>query len=209
MDGTLIDSLQGILDAINLTFKQLGFKIERSYEEAKFFIGAGAIEFARRAMKGQNIPNDKEQEIMESFLINYARLQTIETKPFPGIIELLKELQSADIKVCIASNKPQVLLDPVVKELFPNFKFDLVFGSRPNRPEKPDPYVIYEIMKELNVEPNDCVYVGDSEYDYLTSYNAAIDLIITKYGYGFYDRPWIYKVKQTVESVSELKEKLI
>ena len=66
LDGTLLDSLQGILDTVNLSFKEMGFNIHRTYDEGKHFIGAGAIEFARRAMKGQNIPLDKEREVMDS-----------------------------------------------------------------------------------------------------------------------------------------------
>ncbi|MBQ0009424.1 MAG: HAD family hydrolase [Firmicutes bacterium] len=209
LDGTVLESLQGILDAVNMSFKQLGFNVERTYEEAKYFIGAGAIEFARRAMKGQNIPIDREKDVMDTFLANYAKTQAEVTKPFKGIPELFNELRKNGIKVCIASNKPQMLLEPVLKQLFPNFKFDIAYGQRPNKPEKPDPFIIFEIFKELNVDPQDCVYIGDSQYDMETARNAGIDSIIVTYGYGFYDQPWIKKATYTVDSVSELKKKLL
>lgn len=208
LDGTLIDSLQGILDAVNMSFKQLGFNIVRTYEESKYFIGAGAIEFARRAMEGQKIPLDREKEVMETFLVNYAKTQTVVTKPFAGIVEMLKNLKKLNYSICIASNKPQMLLDSVVKQLFPDIKFDLAMGSLPNKPDKPDPYMIYEIFKKLNVEPNDCVYIGDSQYDMETARNAGIDSVIVRYGYGFYDKPWIKKATYLVDSVSELKKLL-
>lgn len=209
MDGTLIDSLQGILDAINITFEQLGFNVKRNYDEAKYFIGAGAVEFARRAMKGQSIPLDKEKEITELFLNNYAKTQSVSAKPFPGIVEMVKDLKKHGIKVCIASNKPHILLVPVVKQLFPDFEFDAVCGTKPNKPEKPNPHVVFEIMKMFNLKDDECVYVGDSECDYKTAHNAGINLIVTKYGYGFYDEPWMNKVTQSVESVEELKERLL
>lgn len=209
LDGTLIDSLQGILDAVNMSFKELGFNIERKYDEAKYFIGAGAIEFAKRAMKGQGIPIEKEKEIMETFLKNYAKTQSIVTKPFKGIPEMIKTLQHNGYLVCIVSNKPQMLLEPVVAQLFSDIKFDIAIGQRIGKPEKPDPFSIYEIFKELNVEPNDCVYIGDSEYDYLTAHNAGIDSIIVTYGFGFYDQPWFKKPTYTVNSVKELEEMLL
>lgn len=209
LDGTLLDSLQGILDAVNMTFEELGYNVKRTYDEAKYFIGAGAIEFARRAMNGQNIPVEKEPIVMESFLKNYAKTQSIVTKPFKGIPEMIKNLQKNGYKVCIASNKPQILLEPVVKQLFPDIKFDLAAGTIPGKPEKPDPFVIFEIFKKLNVEPNECVYIGDSEYDYLTAHNAGIDSIIVTYGYGFYDRPWFKKATSNVASVKELEKKLL
>lgn len=209
LDGTLLDSLQGILDAVNMSFKELGYNVVRTFEESKHFIGAGAIEFARRAMKGTNIPLEKEKEVMERFLVNYAKTQSIVTKPFKGVTELLTELKKQGYIVCIASNKPQILLDPVVKQLFPDFTFDVALGQLPGKPEKPDPYIIYEIFKKVDVKPEECVYVGDSEYDYQVAYNAGIDSIICKYGYGFYDKPWMSKVKSSVNSIEELEKKLL
>lgn len=209
LDGTLLDSLQGILDAANLSFKEMGYNVERTFEEGKHFIGAGAIEFARRAMKGTNIPLEKETEIMERFLVNYRRIQSEATKPFKGIPELLEELQKAGYYLAIASNKPQVLLEPIVAQLFPNIKFDVALGQRKNKPEKPDPFIIFEIMKACKVEPDDCIYIGDSEYDYRTAHNAGIDSVICKYGFGFYDQPWVKKPTYLVESVEELKKLLL
>ena len=209
LDGTLIDSLQGILDAANLSFKQLGFNIHRTYEEGKHFIGAGAIEFARRAMKGTDIPLEKEREILERFLTNYQRIQAEETKPFEGINEMLTDLQKKGFYLCIASNKPQMLLDPVIKLLFPDIHFEVALGQRVNKPEKPDPFIIFEIMQKCKVEAKDCIYVGDYEYDYKTAHNAGIDSVICKYGFGFYDEPWIKKPTYLVDSVEELKNLLM
>ncbi len=206
MDGTLIDSLQGILDAVNLTFKQLGYNVERKYEEAKYFIGAGALEFAQRAMEGQNIPPEKEAEVMERFLINYDKIQSERAKPFKGMIEVLKNLQENGHILTIASNKPQILLEPIVKKLFPEIEFKAVFGERPNKPEKPDPTIVFDIMKKCCVESSDCIYIGDSEYDYQTAHNAGIDCLICEYGYGFYDKPWFKKVTKSIKSVKDLEK---
>ena len=209
LDATLLDSLQGILDAANLSFEEMGYNVHRTFDEGKHFIGAGAIEFARRAMKGTNIPLEKETEIMERFLVNYRRIQSEATKPFKGIPELLEDLQKAGYYLAIASNKPQVLLEPIVAQLFPNIKFDVALGQRKNKPEKPDPFIIFEIMKACNVEPDDCLYIGDSEYDYKTAHNAGIDSVICKYGFGFYDQPWVKKPTYLVDSVDDLRKMLL
>jgi len=208
LDGTLLDSLQGILDAVNLSFKELGYNVHRTYDEGKYFIGSGALEFARRAMKGQNIPPEKEKDIMDRFLVNYERIQHDCTRPFKGINEMLKGLQDKGAILCIASNKPQMLLEPVVAHLFPDIKFKMALGQRPNKPEKPDPFIIFEIMNGCKVEANDCLYIGDSEYDYQTAHNAGIDNVICRYGYGFYDKEWAKKPTYLVDSVQELSELL-
>ena len=205
LDGTLLDSLQGILDAANQSFQELGYNVHRTLEEGKHFIGAGAIEFARRAMKGTPIPPEKEREMMEHFLVNYQRIQSEQTRPFKGINELLKKLEEKGFYLTIASNKPQILLDPIVKQVFPDIHFKVALGQRINKP----PFIIFEIMKECKVDADDCVYVGDSEYDYKTAHNAGIDSIICRYGFGFYDEPWIKKPTYLVDSVEELGELLM
>ena len=209
LDGTLLDSLQGILDAANLSFKELGYDIYRTFEEGKYYIGAGAIEFARRAMKGSNIPLEKEQEVMERFLINYQRIQSEATKPFKGIVELLEDLQKEGYYLAIASNKPQILLDPIVSQLFPTIKFKAAFGQRINTPEKPNPHIIFEIENICKVSQDECLYIGDSEYDYKTAHNAGIDCLICKYGFGFYDKAWVKKATYLVDTVDELRKLLI
>ena len=209
LDGTLLDSLQGILDAANLSFKELGFNVLRTFEEGKHFIGAGAIEFARRAMKGTNIPLEKEQEVMERFLVNYQRIQSEATKPFKGIVELLEDLEKEGYYLAIASNKPQILLDPIVSQLFPTIKFKAALGQRINTPEKPNPHIIFEIENICKVSQDECLYIGDSEYDYKTAHNAGIDCLICKYGFGFYDEPWVKKATYLVDAVDELRKLLI
>ena len=209
LDGTLLDSLQGILDAANQSFLELGYNVHRTFEEGKHFIGAGAIEFARRAMKGTPIPPEKEREMMEHFLANYQRIQSEQTRPFKGMNELLKGLEAKGYYLTIASNKPQILLDPIVKQVFPDIHFKIALGQRINKPEKPDPFIIFEIMKECKVEANECVYIGDSEYDYKTVNNAGIDCIICKYGFGFYNQPWIKKPTYLVDTIEELGELLM
>lgn len=209
MDGTLLDTLKGITDSVNLAFKQLGYNVQHNYETAKNFIGAGALEFVRRAMKGMELTDKEAQEIGERFLENYHELQGPLSKPFDGINELLIDLKKAGYYVCIASNKPQLLLDDVVNKKFPDFKFDIVLGQRNGIPEKPNPYVVNEIEQMFNITNKECLYIGDSEYDYLTAKNANIDCLIVKYGYGFYDQEFMNNITYSVNDVNGIRQILL
>lgn len=208
LDGTLLDSLQGILNAINKSFKELGFNCSCTTEQGKRFIGAGAIEFASRAMKCQNIPSTRQREVLESFFVNYSATQKTDTRPFDGISDMLKRLEKKGYLLTIASNKPQIMLEPIVAQCFPDIHFKMALGQRINKPEKPDPFIIFEIMNGLNVEPKDCLYIGDSEYDWKTAHNAGIDCAICRYGYGYYDQEFTRKTTYLVDTVEEL-EKLL
>ena len=120
LDGTLLDTLKGITDAVNLTFEQLGYNVKHDYVTAKNFIGAGAMMFVKRAMAGMEITNEEGAKIGETFLVNYDKLQGPNTKPFPGVTELLKDLKKAGMIICLASNKPQMLLEHVIDDKFPD-----------------------------------------------------------------------------------------
>ena len=209
LDGTLLDTLKGITDAVNLTFEQLGYNVRHDYVTAKNFIGAGAMMFVKRAMAGMEITPEEGAKIGETFLVNYDKLQGPNTKPFPGISDLLKDLKKAGMIVCLASNKPQMLLEHVIDEKFPDIKFDLRLGQRNGIPEKPNPHCLYEVMDKFNLKNEECLYVGDSVYDYETARNGNIDCCIVKYGYGFYDQDFVKKSTFAVDSVDDLRKLLL
>ena len=209
LDGTLLDTLKGITDAVNLTFEQLGYPVKHDYVTARHFIGAGAMMFVKRAMKGMDVTTEEGTLIGETFLKNYDKLQGPATKPFPGIPELLKDLKKAGYIVCLASNKPQILLDHVIDEKFPDIEFDMRLGQRNGIPEKPNPHCLYEVMDKYNLKNSECLYVGDSVYDYETAHNGNVDCCIVKYGYGFYDQDFVKKSTFAVDSVEKLRELLL
>lgn len=204
LDGTLVDSLQGILNAVNLTFKDYGMDVVRNREEGLTFIGAGSREFANRALKGIEINDDLREEFIQKFLVHYNETQKTDAKLYDGIKEFIVSLKDNGYKVVIATNKPHQLLLPLIEQLFGEIKFDMLLGNIASRPPKPNPDIIYEIMNELNLKENECLYVGDSEYDYLTAHNANIDSLIVTYGYGFYKEPWLSNATYIVNSVQEL-----
>ena len=123
LDGTLVDSLQGILNAINQTFKEFGINAKRTYEEGKTFIGAGSPVFAKRAMKGLDLSFEEQEKVIERFLIHYKETQRTDAKLFEGIKELVIKLKEEGYKVAIATNKPQILLEPLIDSLFEELHF--------------------------------------------------------------------------------------
>ena len=209
LDGTLLDTLKGITDAVNKTFEVLGYNLKHDYDTARNFIGAGAMNFVKRAASGLDLTPEKGAEIGETFLYYYDKMQGPATKPFDGIPELLKDLKKAGYIVCLAANKPQRLLEHVIDEKFPDIKFDVRIGQRNGIPEKPNPHCLYEIMDKFNLTNKDLLYIGDSIYDYETAHNGNVDCCIVKYGYGFYDQDFVKKSTYAVDSVSELRNLLI
>ena len=209
MDGTLLDTMSGIISAINKTFETLGFQVKFTNEDGKHFIGAGSAEFARRALARANIEGIDLMKFREIFLSNYEKFQATQTKPFDGLDKLLIDLKEHKYKIGICSNKPQELLDKVVQQMFPDVKFDFIVGQRPGVPCKPSPRMFWPVKKAVRTLNKNILYVGDSEYDYQFARNSLIDSCIVTYGYGIYSDRFMRYVTHTVNSVQELREMLL
>ena len=209
LDGTLVDSLQGILNALNKTFKDFDMDIVKGVEEGKTFIGAGSREFVRRALVDLKLPIDIQEAFTEKFLVHYDETQRTDAKLYDGIKDIIIKLKKKGIKVCIATNKPEHLLLPLIDQLFGDIKFDALLGNKEGRAPKPNPQIVNEILDKLNPQKEDCIYVGDSEYDYLTAFNSGTDCLIVTYGYGFYSEDWGKEIKNVAISVYEMGKFLI
>ncbi|MCQ2086947.1 MAG: HAD-IA family hydrolase [Bacilli bacterium] len=204
LDGTLVDSLQGILNALNKTFKDFDMNIEKGIEEGKAFIGAGSREFVRRALVDIEMSPEEKEKFNQKFLVHYDETQKTDAKLYDGIEKLIINLKEKGTKVCIATNKPEHLLIPLINQLFKNVTFDALLGNKEGRAAKPNPQIVYEIIDKFGLRKEECIYVGDSEYDYLTAYNSGINCLIVTYGYGFYSEEWGKEVKNIVKSVPDM-----
>ena len=178
LDGTLLDTLEDLTDAVNFALEKHGFTTH-SIDEVKSFVGV------KRLME-LAIPGGLEslafEETFEDFKEYYLEHCHEKTKPYADIIELLKQLKEDGIKTAIVSNK----MDSAVKELR-DFYFDglieVAIGESEHVRKKPAPDTLLEAVKQLGAEVKDCIYVGDSEVDIVTAKNADMTCISCLWGF--------------------------
>lgn len=130
------------------------------------------------------------------------------TKVYPGIMALLQELKAQGYQLAVNSNKGQLLLDDMIKKLFPIDMFDAVVGYSEERPSKPDPYGVDLICQRCVRERHDAIYVGDGKSDILTAANAGIPCIFVQWGQGSVQDSMNAHVTQSVEHVWQLRQSL-
>lgn len=209
MDGTLLDTMEGVINAINKTFEAFGYDVKFTTADGKYFIGAGAAEFANRALARAGIKSNDLIKFRNLFLSYYEEYQKTGTKPFEGLDNLLTKLKNKGYLIGICSNKPQKLLDQVTAQMFPNNKFDLILGQVTGIPCKPEPDMFEIVKKKLGLKTNEILYIGDSEYDYKFASNAAADCLIVTYGYGIYEDEFMNHVMYKANNVQELERMLL
>ena len=130
----------------------------------------------------KDIDKNLFEECLSEFKENYSKNMYNKTKPYDGVLDMLKALREEGYKIAVLSNK----FDSAVKELSSKYfgeLVDLAVGQKEGVKEKPSPLGIQEIAKELDTDVETCIMVGDSEVDIQTANNAGIDCISVTWGY--------------------------
>ena len=217
LDGTLIDTLEDLSDAVNHALALRGLPLH-TLDEYRGMVGHGvrnlvaqALEvsvnnpsaadenyFSGRCPKNQ-FPSastkpslsphsgpDPESLIdaaLADFVSYYKAHIDVHTRPYPGIPELLAELQTRGVKLAVASNKFQDGTEYLIQRFFPDIQFVAILGNRPGWPLKPSPEIVTDVLSRAGVAPEDALLVGDSPTDMRTAANGGIDAMAVRWGY--------------------------
>ena len=174
LDGTLLDSLTDLANTLNCVFEKNGFPLH-SHEKIRYLIGYGMSELVRRALPAESRNmRDLFERLKQEMQEHYAVSWKDNTRPYPGIDELLDWLQASPIKTGVLSNKPDRFTKLCVETLLQDWKFDCVMGHRDGLSHKPDPQGALLMAKEMGVDPSGILYAGDTEVDMLTARAAGM-----------------------------------
>ena len=175
LDGTLLDTLEDLLDATNYALRVHGFP-ERTLPELRRFVGNGAYNQMRLSCPEGTSP-ETVQAVLDTYKPYYTAHCRVKTKPYPGIPEALAELKEK-YPIAIVSNKPDAAVKALCAAYFPGI---YALGEAPDCPRKPAPDMVSKAMEAVGAEG--CVYVGDSEVDVLTAKNARVPCVSVLWGF--------------------------
>ena len=175
LDGTLLNTLDDLADAVNTTLVHFGCPA-RTVEEVRCFVGNGAERLIRLALPGKADDPDPLQ-VLSWFKDYYGAHAQIKTCPYEGILQALEEVAAA-YPIAVVSNKP----DSAVKLLCKQYFGDVyALGESSLCPRKPAPDMVHRAMEAIGAET--CIYVGDSEVDVLTARNAGVPCLSVLWGF--------------------------
>lgn len=169
LDGTLVNSLADIGDAVNQALGELGLP-QHSPEDYRWMVGNGMRKLCIRAL-----PPGKEgllPQLMERYRQHYLAHCRRKTLPYEGAARMLASLRSAGLALAVITNKPQPQALEVMT-LLPQNSVDLIFGQQEPFPVKPDPASFFHVAEQLSVSPEQVIYCGDSAVDIQFAHNAG------------------------------------
>lgn len=172
LDGTLLDTLEDLADAVNYALDVHGYP-SRTIQEVRQFVGNGAARLI-----ALSVPEGAAYEpVLETYRSYYQAHSQDKTAPYPGILQALEAIR-AKYPVAIVSNKP----DPAVKTLCAEFFGDIyALGETSDCPRKPAPDMLFKAMKALGVDH--FMYVGDSDVDVITAHGAGAKCVSVLWGF--------------------------
>lgn len=180
LDGTLLDSLTDLAISCNYALR-INNMPERTIDEVRCFVGNGVKKLMERAIPN-GLQNPAFEKTYADFRQHYLVHNLDNTKPYPGIIPLLKRLHSEGKNIAVVSNKFYAATQDLVKHFFGEY-ITVAIGERENIRKKPAPDTVFEALRQLSASPAGAVYIGDSDVDVMTARNCNIPCISVLWGF--------------------------
>jgi phosphoglycolate phosphatase len=169
LDGTLVDSLRDISEALDHVLSERGLP-RHSHAEYERMVGDGARILVRRALADRA---ELEDEVLAAFKARYLAHVAVHTRPYDGIEALLDTLTERGVPMAVLSNKPHPATETLVRALFPH-PFVAVRGTREEHLKKPDPTAALEIARAMELAPDTILFLGDTAVSTSTAARAGM-----------------------------------
>jgi phosphoglycolate phosphatase len=182
LDGTLLNTLEDLADSGNYILNRYGFP-QHPLSSYRFFVGDGILKLVERILPEDKKEKDFVLSFKEEFVKYYNQHKSDKTAPYPGIINVLETIQNKHIKIAVASNKSHQMMHALMQHYFPTIHFSAIYGQRPGIPTKPNPTIVFDILKETASVKEQTLYVGDTSVDIQTAKNAGLKSIGVLWGF--------------------------
>jgi len=182
LDGTLLNTLADLTDSMNVALCSLGCP-PRTADECRFFVGDGTRNYALRSLPEDRRDDATVGRCVELMRAHYQDHWADKTRPYEGIPEMLAELAAAGLRLAVLSNKPDDFTTATVRHFFDDGTFEIVRGALPAVPLKPHPAGAKAIASQLDISPEQFLYLGDTNTDMQTARAAGMFAVGALWGF--------------------------
>ncbi len=178
LDGTLTDPKEGITRSIQFALEKMGAEIP-PIDDLTWCIGPPLLESFQQLLDDERAP-----AAVTYYRERFASVGLFENEPYAGIHDVLSKLQSQDLRLFVASSKPEIYVRQILEhfELAPFF--EAIFGSELDgtRANKSD--LLRFVLLQAEIAPAHATMVGDRKHDMIGAADNSIETIGVLYGYG-------------------------
>lgn len=206
LDGTLTDPGIGITNSVAYALKKFGIQVENR-ESLYKFIGPPLIDSFREFY---GFDEEKANIGVKFYREYFSDKGIFENTVYDGIESLLKALKAANKKIILATSKPEIFAERILKHFGLEIYFDTIAGSTLDTERNTKSAVISYALELSNIsDMSDTVMIGDRKHDIIGAKANNLKSIGVLYGYGDFDELSKSHADYIVASVGELKEFLL
>ena len=202
LDGTLLYTLDDLTASTNHAMRKFGFA-EHTKEEVRLMVGNGIRKLIERAIP-EGVNNPQYEDIYSEFVSYYLKHDLDTTRPYPGVMQMLKTLKERGKQLAVVSNKYCKATENLCRTFFAEY-ISVAIGESSNIRKKPAPDTVLAAMNKLGADKATTVYIGDSEVDIATARNCGIPCVSVLWGFRDKD----FKIKNGGTVFIEQPEQLI
>ena len=204
LDGTVADTLADLAAATNAALTRHGLPTYPT-ENYRYFVGNGVDNLIRNVLADAYTPALAE-EVKADFASYYADHNMDFTAAYPGVGELLARLSADGVMTAVISNKPNAFVPVILRALYPDHRFSYLSGQREGVPRKPAPDALLQLLERLGVQPDDTLYVGDSDVDVAFAHAAGVRVCGVSWGFRGADELSAAGADRVADTTEELSE---
>ena len=181
LDGTLLDTAPDLIGSLNELRREHGLAaLPPAPLRPVVSLGGAAM-----IQHGFGIRRDDPEfdSLLRRYLDHYRSRLSHETRPFPGIIEMLDAVESRNLRWGVVTNKPSWLTRPLLEQLGLMQRASCVVSGDCRVLHKPNPHLVFEACRQLGLTPPECVMVGDAQRDIVAARRAGAPALAALFGY--------------------------
>ncbi|MGI9464081.1 MAG: HAD-IA family hydrolase [Aestuariivirgaceae bacterium] len=184
LDGTLVDTAPDLMHATNAILRAHGRR-DVSLGELRDMVGHGARMLIDQGFRltGEPVEGGKLEALYQDFVDHYAANIAVDSRPYPGVIDLIDACAAQGLAVAVCTNKLETLSVRLIEALNLSHHFASIIGPDTIGIAKPDPAPLLEAVKRAGGTMEGAIMIGDSETDIKTAKAAAVPAIGVSFGY--------------------------
>ena len=207
LDGTLTESGPGIIKAVQYALNKMGCP-ETDPQKLRFFIGPPLLD---SMLRFRPFSQEEAEKAVELYHAYYCKEGIFDNRVYPGIRQMLKNLRTSNVKLAVASSKPEILVRQILDHFGLSQYFDEVVGASMDGQRSKKAAVIEEALRRLGLVDlrKQVLMVGDTASDVNGAKVTQLDCWGVSYGYGTVEELRTAGAAKILATVPVLEQQLI
>ena len=202
LDGTLTDPKVGITTSARYGLNKIGYPVADDVD-LDWIIGP-PLKASLAKILNVDLHDDLAEQALLSYRERFSVTGLYENEVYPTVAETLVALQEKNYQLFLATAKPTIYAKQILQHFELASYFSEIYGSELTGERTNKGELIAYILEQENLKPEECVMVGDREYDILGAQKNGLDAIAVEYGYGTKEELEQAKARVKIQKFSDL-----